>query len=155
MVYLINKLKDPAAIHACVCCTAVIHMAARLHTLCDLLYRDRNYYTTDSSIRVHTCACRLGYLKDPAATCAWVCNIMQVRGKLGRKVSNHLRLASLHHRQPFCCYHTTRSLGPGIDSQSWTCHTLLHFVTLFNTFLSCQPHPLTLYAWWGDLFHTL
>jgi len=43
------------------------------------------------------------------------------------------------------------------DSESFSRirHTLLHFVTLFDHFEVSEPLYMTLYARWGDLFHTL
>ena len=105
--------------------------------------------------------------KDPAAICACkgcagLCRAVQgcaglcraVQGCAGR-LSNHCSIACLHrHRSQ---NQTCIILHPRLENGSYarTCHTLLHFVTLFNTFLDCQPLCRHYTTGWGDLFHTL
>ena len=84
--------------------------------------------------------------------CAGLCRAVQ--GGAGR-LSNHCNIACLHrHHSPS---QTCIILHPRLENGSYarTCHTLLHFVTLFNTFLGCQPLCRHYTTGWGDLFHTL
>jgi len=46
-------------------------------------------------------------------------------------------------------------LGPCSEPESHIGHTLLHFITLFNTFPRLIPLYTHRSAWWGDLSHTL
>jgi len=78
------------------------------------------------------------------------------RGEIGNleRFSNHYSIASQHHDRSQSCAPTLAHPRRGCDSRGRFCHTLLHFDTLFDTFVNRSPHCMSHTVGWGDLVHT-